>query len=237
MAKIDTPLTQASIDLVIFDCDGVLIDSEIISKRVLVSMLKGCGVCVSDAYFDTYFLGHSYNSIKELISVDYSVTLHDEFRQEYKKSLMKAFAEELTPTIELEWMLSQLKTPHCVATSCSPERAEFSLDTTGLEHYFSGRVFTASEVKNGKPAPDLFLHAAAKMGVAAKNCLVLEDSQAGIQGALAAKMQVVKYTGASHLINKSASDADKLNNIETISHWEQLFKLFPLLSSSTIKEM
>lgn len=232
MVLASTPITFNSIDLVIFDCDGVLIDSEVLSKRVLLSMLEDVGVDVSDSYFDKHFLGHSYVSVKAQILTDYAVTLSNEFRQNYLAVLLQVFAKELTPTNELERMLSKLKTASCVATSSSPERVRFALGTTGLADYFSGRIFTCSEVKNGKPAPDIFLHAAMKMGVAPKNCLVIEDSQAGIQGAKAAGMQIVKYAGASHLKSKGVLKTDIANNVKTIFDWHQLFVLIPSLSSS-----
>ncbi len=231
MVIIDTLPTQNPVKLVIFDCDGVLIDSESISKRVKISMLKDNGVNVSDNYFDTYFLGYSYESIKARVLEDYAVALTDDFRQEYLHTLMQTFEKELKPTAELKWMLSQLKTPYCIATSSSAQRVDSAFEITGLAHYFKDRIFTASEVKNGKPAPDLFLHVAANMGVAAKNCLVIEDSQAGIQGALAANMRVIQYAGASHLKDKGLSDTDKSNNLKRIFDWKQLFDLFPSLKS------
>ncbi|WP_158968157.1 HAD family phosphatase [Paraglaciecola sp. L3A3] len=213
------------IDLVIFDCDGVLIDSEYLSKRVLLKMLKDVGADVSADYFDKNFLGYNFEHVTAKVLADFAVTLTDDFRLAYRAALKEVFAVELQPTIELEKMLDKLKVKSCVATSSSPAKVGNALNVTGLDRYFSGHVFTASEVKNGKPAPDLFVHAAAKMGVPAERCLVIEDSQAGIQGAIAANISVIRYAGASHLINQTHQD-----DIKTIKHWQQLYDLLPALS-------
>jgi HAD superfamily hydrolase (TIGR01509 family) len=229
------PLSTSPIGLVIFDCDGVLVDSEVLSKRVLLRKLAELGANVSSDYFDTHFLGHSYEHVTAKVLDDFSVVLPKEFRHDYQHSLMQTFSAELTSTTELEHVLSRLAVPFCVATSSSPERVKHALNVTGLTEYFKDCVFTCSEVKKGKPAPDIFLHAAAKMGLAAKNCLVIEDSLAGIQAAQAANMQVIQYTGASHFSNHHAATKKKLqkvlHEVTTISHWKQLFELAPSLSS------
>ena len=227
MSTLSTPLKSANIQLVIFDCDGVLVDSEGLSKRVLLQMLAGIGVVASDAYFDQHFLGRSYEAVTASIFNDYSVTLPATFQHEYQTQLLQVFAQELRPTIALTQMLAQLTLPYCVATSSSPNRVDFALKSTNLIDYFAGQVFTASEVKNGKPAPDLFLHAAKQMGMAPQNCLVIEDSQAGIEAGLAANMHVIKYAGASHLVNKAASTNDKQNKILIIREWPELFSYIP----------
>lgn len=227
MSTFSTPLKSANIELIIFDCDGVLVDSEGLSKRVLLQMLAGLGVVASDAYFDQHFLGRSYEAVTASIYNDYGVTLPAAFQQEYQTELLQVFAQELRPTNALTQMLEKLQLPYCVATSSSPNRVDFALKSTNLIHYFEGRIFTASEVKNGKPAPDLFLHAAKKMGIAAQNCLVVEDSQAGIEAGLAANMHVIKYAGASHLVNTAPSSSDIQNKITIIREWPELFSYIP----------
>lgn len=221
----DTP-----IELIIFDCDGVLVDSEVLCQRVLITMLANIGVQVSDEYFDTHFLGQSYESAQKQILSDFNVLLPSTFRDDYLKELLAVFSQELTTTPQLEGILPKIKTKNCIATSSSPERVAFALTTTGLLPFFDGRVTTSSEVKNGKPAPDIFLLAAQKMGVEPERCLVIEDSEAGIRGALAANMQVVKYTGASHLVNKVQPSNDPFAHVPTLSHWEKLFALYPQIS-------
>jgi HAD superfamily hydrolase (TIGR01509 family) len=216
------------IQLIIFDCDGVLVDSEILSQRVLLSMLEKLGVKVSEDYFHRHFLGYNFEYVTAKVLADFSVTLTSEFRQSYRSALIEVFATELKPTMHLTWLLSQLTVKTCVATSGSPEKVKSSLHYTELEDYFTGHVFTSSEVKNGKPAPDLFLHAAKTMGVAPENCLVIEDSNAGISAALAANMQVIRYAGGSHL----KKTTNFLHDVATITQWKQLFEQLPSLISS-----
>jgi len=218
-------LQSNPINLVIFDCDGVLVDSEILSKRTLLKMLKELGANVSDEYFYTYFLGYNFEHVTAKVLADFSIVLSDDFRNAYRTALLEVFTTELKPTVELDIMLEKINVKSCVATSSSPAKVSHALHLTALDKYFSGNVFTASEVKNGKPAPDLFLHAANKMGVSAEHCLVIEDSQAGIKGAKAANMRVIRYAGASHLINQSNND-----EVHTITHWKQLYNLIPEFS-------
>jgi HAD superfamily hydrolase (TIGR01509 family) len=223
-------LTDNNIDLIIFDCDGVLIDSEILSKRVLLNMLAKLGARVSDDYYYSHFLGYNFEHVTAKVLADFNVTLTSEFRQNYRQALIQVYASELEPTTDLRWLLSQLKVNTCVATSSSPEKVKHSLHYTELANYFSGRVFTSSEVKHGKPAPDLFLHAAAKMQVAPKNCLVIEDSQAGIQAAQAANMRVIRYVGASHMNNRNIVSQFQ-DGVITIEHWQQLIELTPSITA------
>ncbi|MBU2881319.1 HAD family hydrolase [Psychrosphaera sp. B3R10] len=220
-----------SIELIIFDCDGVLIDSEILSQRVLLGLLKELGVDVSEDYFHKHFLGFNFEHVTAKVLTDFDVILTTEFRHKYRKALIDVFETELNQTEQLEWMLSQLNIKTCVATSSSPEKVSNALRITNLASYFVERVFTASEVENGKPAPDLFLHAANKMGVLPENCLVIEDSVAGLRGALAAKMHVLRYVGAGHLKNRDNA-TQTYKGISTISHWKQLFEKVPSLSTS-----
>lgn len=220
---------KSAIDLVIFDCDGVLIDSEGLSKEVLLMQLSVLGLDVSSDYFVANFLGRSYEHVCAQIAKDYSFELPEQFSDDYQQALMQTFTEQLAPTLALEQMLGKLTVPYCVATSSSPQRVNHALQVTGLMPFFEGRIFTCSEVENGKPAPDIFLHAATKMGFSATNSLVLEDSTAGIAGAKAAKMRVLQYAGASHLIDSDASDLHLLHDIPILKHWDSLFSLYPEL--------
>lgn len=220
------------IELIIFDCDGVLVDSEILSKQTLLKMLSELGANVSDEYFHRHFLGYNFEHVTAKVLADFSIVLTEDFRLAYRDALLEVFTTELKPTLELDSLLDKLHVKSCVATSSSPAKVSHALHITALNEYFSGKVFTASEVKNGKPAPDLFLHAANKMGVAAEHCLVIEDSPAGIQGAKAANMRVIRYAGASHLIHHSYHD-----DVHTINHWEQLEHLISELDPNQKVEM
>lgn len=223
----------AEIKLVIFDCDGVLIDSEGLSKRELLTMLRELGVNISDAYFEAHFLGHSFEHVTAKICEDFALTLPATFRPEYQKALIRAFTAELKTTSGLTEMLDKLAIPCCIATSSSPTRVGHAMSVTGLDRYFAPHIFTSSEVKKGKPAPDLFLHAAKKMGVKPEFCLVIEDSPAGIQGAKAAAMQVIRYAGASHMQQWRGPNANLTDDVTTIEEWQELYVLAPNLSSIT----
>ncbi|MCW1919560.1 HAD family hydrolase [Rhodobacter sp. KR11] len=201
-------------DLVIFDCDGVLIDSEIISARMLVDALAGLGVTIDMDYVARHFLGRSYPTVMKVIRAEFGLTLTAEFEEQYRARLLAAFETELRVMPGVRAVLERLTpppvvgppsfapsptpVPWCVATSSSPRRAERSLQIAGLSDLTAGRVFTASMVARGKPAPDLFLHVAAHYG--ARHCLVIEDSLNGVRAGLAAGMEVWRFTGGSHLV-------------------------------------
>lgn len=202
-------MTRSRFDLIIFDCDGVLIDSEIISAETLISLVAGYGVSFDVSYVRRYFLGRSFQTVAETIRREFNVTLPSEFEAVYRSALLETFNTELRSTPGVEQVLTALSVPFCVATSSSPERARMSLDVVGLSKYFGRNVFTASEVRNGKPAPDLFLHAAHSLGTDPSRCLVVEDSLPGLEAACAAGMEVWHYVGGSHL---SASTDDTPNS-------------------------
>jgi HAD superfamily hydrolase (TIGR01509 family) len=186
-------------ELVIFDCDGVLIDSEIISARMLVEELARMGVTIDMDYVARHFLGRSYPTVMKVIRADFGLELTAEFEEQYRSRLLDAFETELRIMPGVRAVLEGLTRPWCIATSSSPRRAERSLQIVGLSDLTKGKVFTASLVARGKPAPDLFLHVAAVHGVAPEACLVLEDSLNGVRAGLAAGMEVWRFTGGSHL--------------------------------------
>ena len=187
-------------DLIIFDCDGVLIDSEIISARMLVAALAERGVQIDLTYVSRHFLGRSYPVVMQTIRKDFGLDLPPEFEADYRERLLEGFRQGLTIMPGVRDVLERLALPWCVATSSSPRRAEMSLTLVGLWPLVEGRLFTASQVAHGKPAPDLFLHAAAADGRRARPAaLVIEDSLTGLQAARAAGMQVWRFTGGSHM--------------------------------------
>ena len=147
--------------LLILDCDGVLIDSEIISARMLVEELAGRGVKIDLAYVARHFLGRSYPTVMEEIRRSFGIDLPPEFEAQYRDRLLAAFERELQIMPGVREMLDRLDLPVCVATSSSPRRVEMSLRLVGLWDRLGPVTFTAQEVTRGKPAPDLFLHAAA----------------------------------------------------------------------------
>ncbi len=192
-------LMTAPFGLVIFDCDGVLVDSEMLSAGVLMAMMREEGFPMSEEDFRSDFLGRSFAAAALRAKERFGQPLADDFEQRYRDRLFAKLAAELTPMPGVLRILKGLSLPYCLATSSSPRRLALSLSTTGLGPFFEGRCFTASEVKHGKPAPDLFLHAAERMGVAPAACLVLEDSELGVRAALAAGMTAWHFAGGCHV--------------------------------------
>ncbi|MBT9382888.1 HAD family hydrolase [Pseudooceanicola sp. CBS1P-1] len=193
------PPPQTPFDLVIFDCDGVLIDSEVISARMLVAELALRGIAIDLPYVARHFLGRSYPVVMQQIRQDFGVTLTADFEADYRNRLIAAFESELRIMPGVRAAIEGLRVPYMLATSSSPRRLESSLRIVGLSDLFAGRCVTASEVAHGKPAPDLFLHAAAKAGADPARCLVIEDSLPGLRAGLAAGMTTWQFTGGSHL--------------------------------------
>ena len=184
--------------LVIFDCDGVLIDSETISTSVLVEELARLGITIEIGHVLEHFVGHPYAVVAGKIAAIAGAPLPKSFEHSYRAHLARRFEAELRPMPGIIEVLDSLAVPYCAATSSGPERAHHSLRAAGLADRFGERIFTVSMVARPKPAPDLFLHAAAATGADPKECLVVEDSDLGIAAAQAAGMQAWQFTGGSH---------------------------------------
>lgn len=184
-------------DLIIFDCDGVLVDSELLSCRCLSEVLAEFDFQLSVEQALALFLGRSTKAIEQHYR-DLGQVLPDEFLPRLKARVLETFAAALQPIPGVGAMLSELKVPRCVASSSDLDRVSLSLDVTGLAPHFGGHLYTAQMVRHGKPAPDLFLHAAGKMQASPSRTLVIEDSVSGVQAARAAGMMVWGFVGGSH---------------------------------------
>ncbi|WMX46478.1 HAD family hydrolase [Streptomyces roseicoloratus] len=185
-------------DLVIFDNDGVLVDSEPISNTILAGYLSELGHPTS--YEDSIrdFMGSALHRVHELVLEKYGQELPADFDETFHGRVFDAFRRELTAVDGAADVLKGLAAagvPYCVASSGSHERIRVGHRATGLDVWFrDGTVFSSEDVGRGKPAPDLFLHAAERMGVAPERCVVIEDSALGVQAAVAAGMDVYGYT-------------------------------------------
>ena len=217
-------------ELVIFDCDGVLIDSEVISARMLIAELKGYGVDMDMGFVSRHFLGRSYPVVLREVRERWGVALPERFEADYRARLLAAFEAELRVMPGAVEAIEALDRPYCLATSSSPVRMRRSLEITGLAPLFQGRCFTASEVSRGKPAPDLFLHAAARMGVSPAACLVIEDSLNGVRAGLAAGMQVWRFTGGTHLVGIDLSAPADATAHQSIGSFAEIYRLRPDLA-------
>lgn len=188
-----------AVDLIIFDCDGVIADSEVLSAQVLIEQLAGLDITVTPDEVRRDFLGRSFPTVAASIRARFDRPLPADFEAGYRDGLLARFATQLRPTPGYCAMLEGLRYPCCVATSSSPPRVARTLALLGLDARFGSDVFTASQVARGKPAPDLFLFAAKRKGCPPARALVIEDSRAGIHAAQAAGMDVLHYAGGAHL--------------------------------------
>lgn len=184
-------------DLIIFDCDGVLVDSELLSCRCLSEVLSEFGIALSVEQALELFLGRSTKAIEQHYR-DLGQIVPDGFLPRLKSHVLTTFAGTLQPISGVADVMSDLRVPFCLASSSDIERVALSLDVTGLRAHFGGRIYTAQMVRHGKPAPDLFLHAAEQMGVQPTRTLVIEDSAGGVQAGKAAGMTVWGFIGGSH---------------------------------------
>lgn len=214
-------------DLVIFDCDGVLIDSEIISARMLVAELARLGVHIDLDFVARHFLGRSYPVVMQQIRRDFGLDLPPEFEVAYRTALLAAFERELAVMPHVAGVLDRIATPFCVATSSSPARARRSLEIAGLGARVGERLFTASQVARGKPAPDLFLHAAAAMQARPEACLVIEDSLNGLRAGRAAGMEVWRFTGGSHLAGRDLTEPEEARPARRFDSFADFFQIDP----------
>ena len=199
---------SSGIELVIFDCDGVLVDTERLAVRVDVQVLTQLGWVMTEAEVVERFVGLSDATIREAIEAHTGRRLADNWEQEFRHLYRSSFAESLTAVDGVVEALDGITLRTCVASSGSHEKMRFTLGLTGLLERFDGRMFSVSEVERGKPAPDIFLHAAARMGVAPAACAVVEDSRFGVEAARAAGMRAFGYAGGltpAHLLAGSGT--------------------------------
>lgn len=219
-------------DLVIFDFDGVVVDSEVISAQMLIAELAGYGVDVDSAYVARHFLGRSYPVVLQQIREEFGVVLPEGFEDDYRARLISAFATGLKPMPHMRDVIERLAVQYCLATSSSPERLKNSLGVVGFTDLFEGRASTSSEVANGKPAPDLFLHVAKKHGVDPARCLVIEDSLAGVRAGLAAGMEVWRFVGGSHFEGLEVPRDPDAEPHRTFASFSDFFQIAPDLEQT-----
>jgi HAD superfamily hydrolase (TIGR01509 family) len=188
-------LPSGSVELVIFDCDGVLIDSERLAVRVDVVMLRELGWPLSEAEVIERLVGRSDLDTQAEIEAHLGHSLPVGWQKRFEPMYREAFETELTPVEGVVEALDRIALPSCVASSGTHEYLRYTLGLTGLYERFAGRIFSVEDVTRGKPAPDLFLHAAERMAAEPSRCVVVEDSRAGVQAARAAGMRVLAFGG------------------------------------------
>jgi HAD superfamily hydrolase (TIGR01509 family) len=188
----------SDLDLIIFDCDGILVDSEPIALRLNSIMLAELGWHLSDAEIVDRFVGRSMASNIATVEAHLGRPVPADWPERFQAKIHEAHDAELTAIAGIAEALDEIAgwdVEICVASSGLPGRIRHSLQLCGLSHHFGGHIFSAIEVHRGKPAPDLFLHAAARMGADPARCVVVEDSQYGVEAARAAGMHAFAYGG------------------------------------------
>ncbi|MFJ9825148.1 HAD family hydrolase [Streptomyces sp. NPDC101160] len=183
------------IELVIFDCDGVLVDSERIAARVQVALGAELGWPLTEEEVVDRFIGRSHAAIRDQVAARLGERTAAIWSERFEERHREAVDAELTPVDGLPEALAAITLPTCVASSGSHDKMRHTLGRTGLYAHFDGRIYSATEVSRGKPAPDLFLHAARQMGVDPVACVVVEDSRPGVEAARAAGMRAFGYAG------------------------------------------
>lgn len=184
--------------MVIFDCNGVLVDSEPLATAIIAQEFQRIGIPLTADVIAHYFTGRRPSDMFAEVEAAAGRKLPRDFPGTVANAVLRRFRTELRATKHAAYALSWLRGPKCVASSSSADRIRVSLESTDLLRFFAPYTFSASEVRHGKPAPDLFLHAASRMQVAPRDCIVVEDSPAGVAAGIAAGMTVIGFIGASH---------------------------------------
>lgn len=208
--------------LLIFDCDGVLIDSEPMANRLFLECLRNEGFDVDEIYGE-YFHGIALSDCIRKVEGDFKRSISESFVDQFEELLNVEMEKNLEAMPGIHEALSQLPNRKCVASGSTHPRLQLALSVTGLLPQFE-RIFSATDVNKGKPAPDLFLYAAAQMQYTAKDCIVIEDSYPGMQAAIAADMPVLLYN--PHWTDKY----EVPSHVTVFHHMEQLPQLIELLS-------
>lgn len=185
-------------ELVIFDCDGVLIDSETLASRIDAEELTRIGYPTSYSDVVLRFTGLSAATMRKMVEEDWGRPLPNDFDTIVQSRIKETYRTELQAIEGIDRLLHQLPLPRCVASSSAPDKLKLGLELTGLWRHFDPHVFSSVMVKASKPAPDLFLFAAAQMGIEAARCVVVEDSIAGVRAGVAAGMTVIGFTAGAH---------------------------------------
>ena len=213
-------------DLIIFDCDGVLVDSEVISCRAHAETLTSHGYPITADEVLNRFLGVSDREARLMIENEISRKLPNDFESQVRQATLQFYADDLRAISYVSEAIAAIGLPKCVASSGTPEKIRHGLTCAGLYDQLAPHIFSASEVKRGKPAPDLFLFAAEQMQAAPAQCLVIEDSIPGVTGAVAAGMTVLGFHGGSHC---PPGHADTLRAAGAIMTFEDMRQLPDLI--------
>lgn len=220
-------------DLIIFDCDGVLVDSEIIAARVEADLLTEAGYEISAEEIAETYAGLTFKDImvavEEKARIPFQISMLDRAEDLIDKRLKK----EVRAIEGIHQAIVAVTAPRCICSNSRSERIEFMLEKTHLLPLFAGRIFSALETPTGKtkPAPDVFLHAAETLGANPANTFIIEDSVHGVTGGRAAGMRVIGFTGASHSYPGHADALTEAGAETVIRRWADLKSVLDALSA------
>jgi HAD superfamily hydrolase (TIGR01509 family) len=213
--------------LLIFDCDGVLIDSEHLAVRADVACLAEDGIAITEAEILSTYVGISVAGMVADLERRFGRKVAGDFADRHHTMLQVIFEAELRAMPGIGAVLDSWPGARCVASSSTPARLRHALGLVGLYDRFAPHIFSAVQVERGKPAPDLFLYAATRMGIEPKDCVVIEDSLAGVEAAVAAGMAVIGFTGGSHCAPGHAARLAERGAAPVI---DDLAELLPILT-------
>jgi HAD superfamily hydrolase (TIGR01509 family) len=215
-------------DLIIFDCDGVLVDSEVISCRVHAEVLTRYGYPITADDVHRRFLGRTARDAALEIERELGRPLADSYDLDRRTTLLAALADTVEAIPHLHDALDAIDTPICVASSAAHDKMLTTLTRTKLYQRFAPNIFSGTQVRYGKPAPDLFLLAAKEMAAQPERCLVIEDSVPGVTGARAAGMTVLGFHGGSHC---RMGDDETLRAAGSVATFDDMRQLPDLIAS------
>lgn len=218
----------ASHDLVIFDCDGVLIDSEMLTIRLEVAMLAEAGIAITGDEIIERYCGISMKTMLADLEARLGCRLGDSFATDHAARFAAICETELRAMPGIDAVLDGIVGQTCVASSSTPERLRHTLGLAGLYRRFDPHVFSATMVERGKPAPDLFLFAAQRMAAEPMACVVIEDSLPGVAAAVAAGMTAIGFVGGGHC---RLGHADRLRQAGASVVVEAMTELLPALAA------
>jgi HAD superfamily hydrolase (TIGR01509 family) len=222
-----------SLELVIFDCDGVLVDSEVLSSRAHAEALTRHGYPITAEQERDRFLGVSDREARLIIEAETGRKLPDDFENQMQQAALQLYAEHLGLIPHVAETVAALSLPKCVASSGTPEKIRHGLTCAGLYELLAPHIFSAVQVDRGKPAPDLFVFAAQQMKANPASCIVIEDSRAGVTGARAAGMTVLGFHGGSHCTPQHAAALRAAGAHETFDDMRQLPALIARIGAET----
>ena len=214
------------IQCVIFDCDGVLVDSEILAAQTVLTMLKPYGFVMDQEEYSSRFAGKVEEDTLAIVREEYQIELPDDFLDRLRSEIERHLDQDLQPITGMKEAVERLSLPKAIVSNSRSNRVIASLETTGLSGLVGDNIFAVEVVEHPKPAPDIYLYAARQLGVSPAACLVVEDSQSGVTAAHRAGMTVVGFLGAGHIPPGHQEVVKQAGAWTTVANAEELDTLF-----------